>query len=126
VNDFAVNNFFFARNSIWINGSITRFNMPKSACSVRCLCRDFLPAFASAFLFCIASSSLITLNKHIVSTIGFELPMTLSLLGMLATLLVSVVACVLTNLVPRTVALDLKFCLRRALPVRALPQHINA
>lgn len=98
--------------------------MPSSACSVRFLCRDFLPAFVSAFLFCVASSGLIMLNKYIMSTLGFDLPMTLSLLGMLASFAVSFFACVVTGWVPRTVVLDKAFCLRRALPVRFRPHAL--
>eukprot|EP00967_Tisochrysis_lutea_P050890 scaffold62682_cov17-Tisochrysis_lutea.AAC.1 len=93
-----------------------RDSCSSSCSSIGATLSSLLPAVLSSLSFCLASSALILLNKYILSSLGFGLPLTLSLLGMGASFALALGATVITRVVPRTVELDLKFCVRRAMP----------
>ena len=85
-----------------------------------CKMREVLAAMVSAVLFCVASSGIIMLNKWIISVLGFPFPMTLSLLGMLFSLMCSAALTKLTSLSTRNVEISVRFCLLRAAPIGVL------
>ena len=87
---------------------------------VDCKMREVLAAVVSAVLFCVASSTIIMLNKWIISVLGFQFPMTLSLLGMLFSLVCSAALTKLTSLSTRNVEITARFCLLRAAPIGVL------
>ena len=95
-------------------------SIPCGEPGLRCQLWQFLPAFLSALAFCAASSGIILLNKYIVSVVGFRLPMTLSLLGMVFSFVASAAVTSLTPWVPRSVQLTLDFSMRRSFPVSGL------
>ena len=80
-----------------------------------------VPACLVALVYCAASSAVIMLNKYLISVVGFALPMSLSLIGMLFGLAVSSAILALTSWVPRTTDLAAAVCdVRRALPIGVL------
>ena len=85
---------------------------PEMPCSIF----DFIPACVSGLLFCAASTGIIMLNKWIIASMGFRLPMTLSFLGMAFSFVASLALVKLTDWVPRNVDITPAFALRRALP----------
>ena len=89
---------------------------PEMPCSIF----DFIPACVSGLLFCAASTGIIMLNKWIISVLGFPFPMTLSLLGMLFSLMCSAALTKLTSLSTRSVEITVRFCLLRAAPIGVL------
>ena len=89
---------------------------PEMPCSIF----DFIPACVSGLLFCAASTGIIMLNKWIISVLGFPFPMTLSLLGMLFSLMCSAALTKLTSLSTRNVEITVRFCLLRAAPIGVL------
>ena len=89
---------------------------PEMPCSIF----DFIPACVSGLLFCAASTGIIMLNKWIISVLGFPFPMTLSLLGMLFSLMCSAALTKLTSLSTRNVEISVRFCLLRAAPIGVL------
>ena len=95
-------------------------SIPCGEPGLRCQLWQFLPAFLSALAFCAASSGIILLNKYIVSVVGFRLPMTLSLLGMVFSFVASAAVTSLTPWVPRSVEPTLDFSMRRSFPVSGL------
>ena len=76
---------------------------------MECKMREVLAAVVSAVLFCVASSAIIMLNKWIISVLGFQFPMTLSLLGMLFSLVCSAALTKLTSLGTRNVEFTARF-----------------
>lgn len=89
---------------------------PEMPCSIF----DFIPACVSGLLFCAASTGIIMLNKWIIASMGFRLPMTLSFLGMAFSFVASLALVKLTDWVPRNVDITPAFALRRALPIGVL------
>ena len=89
---------------------------PEMPCSIF----DFIPACVSGLLFCAASTGIIMLNKWIIASMSFRLPMTLSFLGMAFSFVASLALVKLTDWVPRNVDITPAFALRRALPIGVL------
>ena len=87
---------------------------------MECKLRELLAAVVSAMFFCVASSTIIMLNKWIISVLGFRFPMTLSLLGMVFSLMCSATLTKLTTLSTRNVEITARFCLLRAAPIGLL------